>query len=620
MNEELVIQITAEIDGLKKEVEEAKKQIENFTKESKQSFESFNDAFQKVGDVSKTALKVVGGAVAGITTALLATVSSTEEYRNAMAKLETAFESAGSSAETAKNTYNDLYRVLGDSDVAVEASNHLAKLTQNEEDLATWTKICEGVYATFGDSLPIEGLTEASNETAKTGQLTGVLADALNWCGISEDDFQAKLDACNTEAEREALIRNTLIGLYDESANMYEENASSLLEANDAQRKLDDAMAVFGETMQPVMTALKELAGDVLTQLAPYLQEFADNYLPAIMEALSDVGTKIGEVIAWIADNWELISTIGTIILGVATAITVVSTALSVYSTIMTIVNTVSLPVIGTIALIVAGITALIAIIVVCVKHWDEIKEAISNFVKSAGEAISNFVNSVGQWFNNMKEKMSNAVQKAKEAVVNKFEEIKTNASNKVQAMKDSVHNTFTSITDGMKQKITDAKTAIVQTFENIKSGVAEKLENLKSKVSGIVNTIKGFLNFKFSFPSIPLPHFSISPSGWKVGDLLKGSIPKLGISWYAQGGVFDNPTLFGYGNGMLGGLGENGAEAVVPLEKNTEWLDKIADRLASRQSSTPVVIEVDGQVFGKTAINTINQNTKQTGKLALQW
>ena len=82
--------------------------------------------------------------------------------------------------------------------------------------------------------MPIESLTEAANETAKTGQLTGALADALNWAGVNEDDFQAKLDACTTSQEREALIRETLNGLYDDAADKYEEMAADLLAANEA--------------------------------------------------------------------------------------------------------------------------------------------------------------------------------------------------------------------------------------------------------------------------------------------------------------------------------------------------------------------------------------------------
>ena len=115
------------------------------------------------------------------------------------------------------------------------------------------------------------------------------------------------------------------------------------------------------------------------------------------------------------------------------------------------------------------------------------------------------------------------------------------------------------------------------------------------------------------------MPHFGISPSGWKIGDLLKGSIPKLSISWYENGGIFDKPTLFGYGNGMLGGLGENGAEAVVPLEKNTKWLDKIAERLAGKTGSTPIVLQVDGKTFAQISCDSINDLTRQRGSIPLK-
>lgn len=104
--------------------------------------------------------------------AFIGAVEGTREYRVEMAKLDTAFVTNGHSSEAAKKTYSDLNAVLGDSGQAVEASNHLALLTDNEKDLGTWTDICTGVYATFGDSLPIEGLTEAANETAKVGEAT----------------------------------------------------------------------------------------------------------------------------------------------------------------------------------------------------------------------------------------------------------------------------------------------------------------------------------------------------------------------------------------------------------------------------------------------------------------
>lgn len=581
---ELVVKLKADMDDLKKEVDSAKKQIENFSKNSKKDFEDFSKSFEKIGDVSKKVLKTFAGAVAGVATALVGTVAISEEYRAGMAKLTTAFEASGKSAETAKQTYNDLYRVLGDSDVAVEASNHLAQLSVGQQELAEYTNICKGVYATFGDSLPIEGLTEAINHTVNLGEVQGTLADALEWSGISVDDFNAKLANCTTESEREALIRSTLNGIYDEASQKYEVNAEAILKANEAQAKMDEAMAMFGEVMAPIMADLQMLLADILVQLAPYLQDFASNHLPKIREVLADVGTKIGECIKFVADNWSLISSIGGTILAIATALTVVSTAIQVVDTVSKIMATTN-PTVFWITLIVSAIAILIA-------NWDNLIAMLKK---------------VGKWFTDIIGKC-----------VAKVEEMKTNISNKIQGMKDNISNTFTAIKDNMRNRINDAKTAVLGVFDNIKSGIKEKMDNLKSTIKNIIENIKGFFNFKVSLPHIPMPHFGISPAGWKVGDLLKGSIPKLSISWYKNGGVFDNPTLFGYGNGSIGGLGEAGAEAIVPLEE-TKWVDVIADRLASRQS-VPVVIEVDGKVFGKTAIQTINNNTKQTGKLQLVW
>lgn len=135
---------------------------------------------------------------------------ATKEYREGMGKLNTAFETAGFSTETAKEAYQGFYNILGDTDTAVEASQLLAQLVDDEKDVARWTETAAGVYGTFGDALPIEGLIEAANETAKTGKVTGVLADALNWVGISEDDFNKTLEKNIDVGNRADLIMETL--------------------------------------------------------------------------------------------------------------------------------------------------------------------------------------------------------------------------------------------------------------------------------------------------------------------------------------------------------------------------------------------------------------------------
>ena len=302
MNEELKIIISAEIDNLKKNTKEAQEQVKETADKGESGFKKFGEAAKKAGKVVGTGLKAAGAAIAAAATALVALGESTKEYRIAQAKLATAFETAGGSAETAKQTYNELYRVLGEDDVAVEAANHLAKMTTNQKELSEWTNICQGVYATFGDSLPIEGLTEAANETAKVGQLTGSLADALNWAGISEDDFNAKLAACNDEAEREQLIRETLTGLYDEAAATYEKNAAAILAENEAQAKLTDALSKLGAVAIPIMTTLKTIAADILNKIAPFV-ELIGNGLQGALNGSAEAGTLFAEGLNGILDT-----------------------------------------------------------------------------------------------------------------------------------------------------------------------------------------------------------------------------------------------------------------------------------------------------------------------------
>ena len=634
MNEELKIIISAEIDKLKTELNKGKKEIENFGKKSKVSAKEVGEGLTKAGDIGKKALAGIGAAVAGAATALLALSASTAEYRTAQAKLNSAFESAGSSVGQAKTTYNELYRVLGDGDVAVEAANHLAKLTTNEKELSEWTTICQGVYATFGDSLPIEGLTEAANETAKVGTLTGSLADALNWAGVNEEEFQAKLDACNTEAEREALIRTTLTGIYNEAAGAYEKNAADLIAQNEAQAKLAETTARLGEAFAPLNTMLTAFAADVLEKITPMLTEFAEEHGPTIEKTLGEIATAIGNVLSWVIDNWDLVSTIGAVVLGVATA-------LSVFSTVMGIVNAVMLasPVTWIVLGIVAAVAALIAIIVLCVKHWDEIKAAVSN-------AIEKMKNAVSAGFEKIKSTISGAIEKIKGfftgvldfiknnwqglllLIVNPFagafklaydncEGFRKNVDGFIAKVKSMIQTGFNFVKERIINPIKEAFNNVKTIFTNIQNTISEKIEGAKNTVKNVIDAIKGFFNFKITWPKIPTPKFGIKPAGWKIGDLLEGVIPKLSITWNAKGGVFDKPTLFGYGN-SLQGIGEDGAEAVVPLEKNTQWLDKIADRLAAKQGNVPIVLNVDGKVFAQTSINSINQLTRQTGKLSL--
>lgn len=220
-----------------------------------------NKAVSAMQDFAKKSAIAASAAVTGLTTAFLALDGATEEYRIAQGKLTTAYEAAGYSAQTATQAYRDFYGILGDTDTATEASQLLAKLAENEQDVSTWTRIAAGVSGTFGDSLPVEGLIEAANETAKVGTVTGTLADALNWAGIMEDDFNEKLSACRSESERNKLIMDTLAQTYEGAADAFYKNNSALVASRNQQSAIQEITAGLGETSSNVKGKVLELFG-----------------------------------------------------------------------------------------------------------------------------------------------------------------------------------------------------------------------------------------------------------------------------------------------------------------------------------------------------------------------
>ncbi len=271
----------ADMVKIQKEIDDTSEKL----KKSKIDWESVGDTVGKVGKAIGAGVAAMGAAIGAAAGAFLGLAESTREARVNMGKLETGFTTAGHSAEDAKKTYAELYGVLGDDGQATEAAAHLAKLTKNEKELATWTDIATGVYATFGDSLPIENLTEAANETAKTGAITGGLADALNWAGVSEDEFQASLDKCSTEQERQALITKTLNGLYSDAAEKYREVNGDIIDAQKATASLNSAMAELGAIAEPIVTKLKQLAAELLQQITPFVELIGNGLVGALTGA-----------------------------------------------------------------------------------------------------------------------------------------------------------------------------------------------------------------------------------------------------------------------------------------------------------------------------------------------
>lgn len=264
------------IDRLGYETDDAEKAFDDLGDAAEKSSGKFDKFEVAAGNLISSGVSGLAGAIADVAKTIYDLDDATEEYRVAQGKLQTAFEVSGYSAETAKDAYTDLYKILGDTDTATEAAQLMAKLSLSEKDLTKWTDIAAGVMGTFGDALPIEGLIEAANETAKTGSLTGQLADALNWAGIAEDDFQKKLDACSSESERNRLIMDTLTEAYDEATDAFYKNNEEVVRSRENQAKLDEITGKLGESVSGVKNALIEQFAPALSDAADAVAEFID--------------------------------------------------------------------------------------------------------------------------------------------------------------------------------------------------------------------------------------------------------------------------------------------------------------------------------------------------------
>jgi phage-related minor tail protein len=425
--------------------------------------------------------------------------------------------------------------------------------------------------------------------------------------------------------------------VYDDAAQKYEENNAGVLAQNEAQAKLDATMASLGETVAPINTALTELASDVLSALQPYIQSFAENYLPSIKEALGEVGSHLESALTWLKEHQTILSVMAGIIGGIVVAIGLYNAVAAIkaamdaaqVTTLGALIAAQLASAAATITalapylLIVAAIAAVIAIIVLCVKNWDKIKEATKKAFEKMKEAVLEGVEKIKGFFQKIIDFIKNNWQGLLLLILNPFagafklaydncEGFRNKVDGFVAKVKELISAGFNKVKENIINPIKNAKDNAVQTFENLKSGIMNKINSAKDKVKEVIDKIKGFFKFDWKLPKLKMPHLKISGEF----SLAPPKVPKFSIDWYARGGVFDKPTLFPYGNGAIGGLGEAGAEAIVPLENNTEWLDKIAAKLQG--NTTPVILQVGEKVFGEIAVASINNITKQQGAIPL--
>lgn len=243
-----------------------------------------------LGGLSSLKGVLAGGAVVGgikaVGDAIMSVVEDTAEYRKIMGTLEISSERAGYSAQQTADIYRTLQGVLGDTQTAATTTANLQAIGLAQEDLITVTNAAIGAWATYGDSIPIDGLSESINETIQAGKVTGTFADVLNWAGTSEDDFNAKLEAANGTTERANIVLQELKsqGL-DQAGKAWQDANEDVVALNEATERWDGAMAQLGETLTPAATAIKNFGADAIIWLADQIQAVIEwwNSLVSVM-------------------------------------------------------------------------------------------------------------------------------------------------------------------------------------------------------------------------------------------------------------------------------------------------------------------------------------------------
>ena len=347
------------LDEARKSADNAAESIDEFGREVKDAADQSDGIADLIGSMSKLKDFAKGGvigaaAIGGLTAikdAIFEVVDGTKEYRKIMGTLEVSSEKAGYAAEETQEAYRRLYAVLGDNQSAATTVANLQAIGLSQKDLMEITDAAIGSWATYGDSIPIDGLAESINETIKAGQVTGTFADVLNWgtqegetfglmlkdnveftelsdkelekltesqraqydatkaqydatedfnealtdCKSAEDFFNLALGECTTNSERANLIMKALSeqGL-TEAADAWFQVNEDIVKANEAQADWEEATGKLGEVLSPAKDALLSFGADAVEWLTEKIQG-AVGWINDAIDAFQRLNQKLNE-------------------------------------------------------------------------------------------------------------------------------------------------------------------------------------------------------------------------------------------------------------------------------------------------------------------------------------
>lgn len=532
-----------QMDRLGKSADELSDDLQDAGREAKSAGSSFKDAF---------AGGVIAGAVQSLVSGIVSLVESTKEYSKIMGTLEVSSQKAGYSAEQTQQTYTQLYGVLGDNQSAATAAANLQALKLSQEQLIQMTDGAIGAWATYGDSIPIDGLAESINETVKAGAVTGSFADVLNWAGTSEDDFNKKLEATKSESERVNLVLKELSdqGLM-QAAEAWRENNAELEAANRASAAWEQTTGRLGTALMPLTTNVKNLGNALLTNLLDVMDGFQNGgveggfsvitdlinglqtklkeSLPLMIESglqslvgfteglRSGVGTLVDaglSLLQTLADGIiqnlpTLIETIPQIVINIAGIINDNAPKLIVAA--LTLIKNLAIGLVKAIPTLVANIPKIIQAIVSAFLAFNwlslgkNLMTALKDGIKSMGPAIKT---TAGNIFNSIKTTLSNIPAALKTIGSNGISSLAAGLKSMAKTAVDVVRSVGTNILNTIKTLPAKMVEIGKNILDGLKEGILSKVKEIGTAASEVVDTVKNIFTGKSGFDT----H---SPSKW---------------------------------------------------------------------------------------------------------
>lgn len=624
---------TSKLDELESTSKDAKQSVDDLTQSAEKQGSTFKSIAGGLGKGLVAGIAGVATAATGAVTGFLALGESTREYRVGLAQLETAFGRLGFTAEDTYQAMNYFGSVLGDTKKAQETMLVLGQLVDTEKELESWTDTLTGVYATYGEAIPLESMSEALVLASKQAVAEGGLADALEWGGVNLEEFNEKLESLNSEEERSAYIQKTLNGLYGEAAETYKELNKDALAASTASTNLQHAMAQLGAIAEPILTMLKEATAAFIMTLEPAVKligEGLQGVFNGTAGAAETLATGLNDLFKTILDKaTTFIPTVVDIIAELLPQI--ITTILNALPQLVNTLATVITQLLNALSemlptLIPVIVNAILLVVETILDNLDLIIDAGINVILALAEGIINALPQLIDKIPIIIDKLVNAIMqnlpKLIRAGLQLILSLGQGLLDAVPQLVAQLPQIIGSIVKGLLEGLPDLIAAGGELLAGLFKGLLDPKviwENIKNLGNSIIDGFKSFFGIKSPSKLMRTAIGKNLGEGVGVGlidsekdvqkniaKFNKGILksfnysltPNINTPALAAGGIVTSPTL--------AMIGEAGKEAVVPLENNNEWLDKLADKLASK--------------MGRNTVNNFNYTFEkmETTKLAL--